>query len=142
MNRDEFVHRIYALTVEGEIFYIGYSHARPLRERLQEHIYAAIHPNKKEQTNRLVRGHKSAKDQIIVEALRENWSLQIVLLYEIDSTVPIDEQEWINDYRERGHLLTNQAIGNIHQPHCLIKNQKYSTKEFLKYASKTDENRV
>jgi|GEM_PF-3711450 len=117
MKKDH--HGLYVLKIEDTTFYAGYSD-RSLDQRLKEHVYNALNPNSKEKINRAIRGNKpSDKDQMIITAQQEGWSITIEKMLEVPVYEPVDEDRFINDLKNDGHFLTNVAKGSIFQKYVM-----------------------
>lgn len=125
-TQDHPKHFIYGLYCDDELFYIGYC-SRPLQDRLNEHIYTALNPTYEQSVNEGVRGKIDDKRKIIQTAIDEGFKLTIKCLEERYTYEPLDEEWAIIDHRQKGHFLTNTAVGAVWQPHVLVNGELRET---------------
>ncbi len=112
-------HRIYGIYVEDELFYIGYSD-RDLDQRLKEHAYSSLNPTTDQLLNDVITGEENGKRKIIRTATEEGFELTIKCLKESYTYEPLDEEAFIQHYKQEGYILTNIATGGVFQKHSLI----------------------
>lgn len=118
---------IYVLKVDDEIFYIGRT-TRELTKRLEEHIFKALNPTKKDLVKDALLGFENPKRKVIRIATEEKWDITIESVYECPLTEELDEESWIQHYRRLGYCLTNTAKGNVWRDRSLIKPKKKKKK--------------
>ncbi len=113
-------HKIYNIQIEGIPTYIGYT-TQDLKTRLSGHLYEATHPTKEKEQLAVIRGKQKLKDELLSRAIHEGLEITINLVEEKPVYEPLDENYWIEYYRnDLGYTLVNRIPGSTWQPYCLV----------------------